>query len=104
VLPGAHVPLADRTGYGEASFVTRNEIILDQSQSPAEDPSEVHLDDARLHDVKVVTEEVNVPVEVVCDDEDAGCCRDCNAKPRTRVDLAVLVSVIAFVLRRRRPG
>lgn len=103
VLPGAEVPFAGYTNYADMTFLTRNEIVLDQNQPPSADPVAVHLDNLSHHDVEVVTEYVHVPVEVECSDDDGGCCNDCNAKPRARHDLAVLVAAIALTLRRRRP-
>lgn len=105
VMPGAKVPYAQQTSISGMTFLTRNEIMLDQSKPVSADPIAVHLDNLPEREVKVVVEEVRVPVEVPCDrepDQDRGCCGDCNAKPRNRVDLLLIVGAVAFVLRRRR--
>ncbi len=102
VLPGADVPYAGYTNYADMTFLTRNEILLDQNQPPSADPVAIHPDNLSYHEVKVVTEYVHVPVEVECSDDGGGCCNDCNAQPRTRLDLGVLVVAIALTLRRRR--
>jgi hypothetical protein len=101
VLPGANIRFAKRVGYSGASYLTRNEIKLDQNQLPLQDPIAYRGNDVDVEEVTVVTKEVRVPVEVPCEDE-GGCCSDCNAKPRARVDLAMIVVAVAFVLRRRR--
>ena len=95
------LPFAKRVGYSGASYLTRNEIKLDQNQLPLQDPIAYRGNDVDVEEVTVVTNEVRVPVEVPCETE-GGCCSDCNAKPRTRVDLAMIVVAVAFVLRRRR--
>jgi len=99
-LPGASVPFARFTGGGDAPFLTRNEIVLNQNRPIANDPIATHVADDVFQEVKVVTKYVHVPVSVMC--EDRGCCQDCNARPRTRVDLVTVVFAVGYVLRRRR--
>lgn len=98
------VRFARFTSAGGMGFLTKNEIVLDQYQPPPQDPVAYRADDTPFEEVHEVTKEVRVPVEVPCDDgcEGGGCCSECNAQPRTRVDLGLIVIAVAFVLRRRR--
>jgi hypothetical protein len=83
--------------------LTRNEITIDQNKPVELDPIAVHNDDQPFQEVNVVTEYVHVPVEVPCDDDDGGgCCSECNAKPRARLDYGVLALAVLVVLLRRR--
>lgn len=101
VFTGGTVRFANLTGSGEAAFLTRNEIAIDQNQPATSDPIAIHNDDQPVQEVNVVTEYVHVPVEVPCD-EDGGCCNDCNTRSRTRFDWGVLAIAVMFLLRRRR--
>jgi hypothetical protein len=99
VLPDAKIRFAQRTSFGSIGYLTRNEITLDQNKPPSQDPIAYRGNDVPFQEVIEMTKEVRVPVEVHCDD---GCCSNCNARPRTRVDLGLIVIAVAFVLRRKR--
>jgi hypothetical protein len=96
-LPGATIRFAKYTG---AQFLTRNELVLDQSKPAENDPIAVRTDGTEVQEVNVVTKYVHVPVEVPCDN--GGCCSDCNARPQARIDWGVLAIAVLVVLRRRR--
>lgn len=103
VLPFAKVRYAKPTGMTGMTFLTRNEIMLDQSKPVSEDPIAIHVDNLSFQEIETVTEEKRVPVKVDCsDDEGGGCCRDCSARSGTRYDLGLVVVAAALVLRRRR--
>lgn len=102
-FPGAQIKFSDFTG---SSYVTRNELQLTSSTSPDEDPIAVRQPED-LHYREVIRDrvEVRVPVEVSCDEpdqEDRGCCSDCNTHRRVRLDMIVLALAVMFVVRRRR--
>jgi hypothetical protein len=102
----AQIRFAGRTSASlESGFLTRNEITLDQNQPPAYDPVAYRVLDTSFQEVKIVTKEVHVPVEVDCSQQEesgGGCCNDCNARPHTRYDLLSIVAALGFVLRRPR--
>jgi hypothetical protein len=104
VLPGAKIRFAKPTNSSGTTYLTRNELLLDQNQPVSSDPIAVHLDDYYVQESNVVDEYVHVPVEVPCDDEDegGGCCTNCNAHAHTRFDWGVLALAVVFMLRRRR--
>lgn len=103
VLPSSTLRYAGFTNAAGTSYLTRNEITIDQNKPVELDPIAVHNDDQPFQEVKVVTEYVHVPVEVPCDeDEGGGCCSECNAKPRARLDYGVLALAVLVVLLRRR--
>jgi hypothetical protein len=105
VLPGAKIRFASYTNALGTTYLTRNEITLDQNQPVTSDPIAVHIDDQTVQEVNVVKEIVYVPVEVPCDDEEddaGGCCNNCNTRSRTRFDWGLLALAVVFVLRRRR--
>jgi hypothetical protein len=100
VFGGASIGFAGYANSGDAPYLTKNVLLLDQSLPPAQDPVAVSVPSIDYEDITVIREEVHVPVTVDCDD--GGCCNDCSAKPRTRLDWITLVVVVGYVLRRRR--
>jgi hypothetical protein len=100
-LPGAFVPFAYRTSFGDAGFLTKNEIVLD-SATPAEDPVAYHVaGDPSEREVIFKEETVRVPVDKCFDD--IGCCGNCSTgRHRVRPDMIVVVLACGFVLRRKR--
>jgi hypothetical protein len=101
VLPGATIKFAMATGFSSTSYLTRNELVLDQNRPPESDPIAERSYTSDVQEIVTVTEYRHVPVEVPCEDE-GGCCRDCSAAPKTRIDLGLVVIAVAFVLRRKR--
>ena len=99
MFPGAKVRFAKYIG--SAPYLTRNELVLYQNLPATSDPVALEAYDGDFQEINVVTEYVHVPVEVPCED-DGGCCGNCNAKPRARLDWGVLAIAVLVVLRRRR--
>ena len=83
-----------------AGYLTRMMLPLDQNRPPSQDPV-AHVSSGDYVPVTIVTKEVKVPVMIDCN-EDRGCCSDCNAKPRARLDWLSVLAALAFVLRPRR--
>ena len=101
-LPGADVRFADRTGWGDSGFLTRNDVVLDSDGLPANDPVAQRLaNDPTEREVIVQEKIIRVPVSE-CDD-DIGCCGNCSAgRHRVRPDMIVVVLACGFILRRTR--
>ena len=107
-FPGSEVTFASRTAGGATQFLTAMKLDDLVSTGPLEDPVAAHvLGDAEFQDVREFTKEIRVPVARYCDSDDdgGGCCRDCNARGKTRYDWAVIGLVVGVLLlpkRRRR--
>lgn len=103
-LPGADVPFANRTGYGDSGYVTRNELVLASGGVPADDPIARRVaGDPSEREVIVQEKIIRVPVDD-CGDE-VGCCGNCSTgRHRVRPDMIVVVLACGYVLRRRRRG
>ncbi|HEX5060225.1 MAG TPA: DUF2330 domain-containing protein [Kofleriaceae bacterium] len=103
-FPNATIRFARQTSAGGAGYLTRNQITLDQNLPPEQDPIAYRVTNSDFQEVTTQTEYVHVPVDVDCSqqEERGGCCNECNAKPRNRLDLLTIVVAVAFVLRRRR--
>lgn len=101
-LPGAHVPFADRTGWGASGFLTRNELVLDSDGVPADDPvAQRDLHDTYARETIIDEKILHVPVND-CGDE-IGCCGNCSTgRHRVRPDMIAVVLACGFVLRRKR--
>lgn len=105
-LPGADVPFAWRTSWGDEGFLTRNEVMLDHGGDPDDDPVAVRVPgDPEDRVVEHEYRTVRVPVND-CDEElDLGCgCGRCATGRRVRGDGFVVVGALALALRRRRRG
>lgn len=103
-LAGAYVPFANRTGYAEPSFLTKNQIVIDSGASPTEDPiaTRVHGDPS-AREVDVQEEIIRKPVSGYCNDDDVGCCGNCSTgRHRVRPDMIVVVVACGFVVLRKR--
>lgn len=101
-LPGADVPFAYPTGFGQQGFLTKNVVVLDDdSTNPDDDPVAAYAPGGEIViDTVYVTEERKVPVR---DCGDFGCgCRECNASRPPPGDWMIGAPIIAFVLMRKR--
>jgi hypothetical protein len=106
-FPGSQVTFASRTAGGATPFLTAMTLDDLVSTGPLEDPVAAHeLGDAEYQEVVEFTKEVRVPVTRYCGDDDdgGGCCRNCNARGRSRYDWALIGVVVGVLLlpRRRR--
>ncbi|MEO7095286.1 MAG: DUF2330 domain-containing protein [Polyangiales bacterium] len=100
-LPGAAVPFAWRTNYGNEGFLTKNVVVLDSNGDPDEDPVAVSVPDVVVRDVTDVYTTKHVPV-TDCG-LDFGCgCGECNAQRTVRGDWLIVVGVVILTLRRKR--
>jgi len=101
-LPGAEVPFADRTSFGDAGYLTRNELVLDSTAPPVEDPVAVRVaGDPTAREIVVEQKTIRVPVND-CGSE-IGCCGNCSTgRSRIRPDMIVVVLACGYVLRRKR--
>lgn len=100
-LPGAYVPFASRTSWGEEGFLTRNELVLDGDGNPDNDPIATRVvGDPEQRELRDEYVEKRVPVN---DCGDIGCgCGECNARRPVRGDWLIVGGVVALTLRRRR--
>lgn len=101
-LPGADVPFAYRTSYGDAGFLTKNELVLDSGAPPAEDPIATRVPgDPTYRDVEIEEKVIRIPVNDCGDD--IGCCSQCSTgRHRVRPDMIVVVVACGWILRRKR--
>lgn len=102
-LPGASVPFAWRTSFGEEGFLTRNEVVLDGNGNPDDDPIAVRVaGDPIVRPSRDEYVEKHVPVQD-CGEADIGCgCGQCNARRPVRGDWVIVAGVVALTLRPKR--
>ncbi len=101
-LPGAFVPFAYRTTYGDAGFLTRNELVLDSDAPPAEDPLATRvLGDPTERGLVIQEKVVRVPVSE-CGDIGCGC-GNCSTGGRgVRPDMIGIVLACTYIVLRKR--
>jgi hypothetical protein len=82
-FPGADVPYAQYSFSKATSYLTLNKLTALTGGSPDDDPVAARVTgDPEYHETNVVTTEVLVPVNDCSggEQEEIGCCRQCNAK------------------------